>query len=547
MERLRIGDPEQIGPWQIVNRLGSGGMGIVYMGTNGTRAAAIKVVREFLLEDPASRTRLTREVETLLRVKSDFVAEIVGSDIDGNPAWIATNYVDGPSLKILVEKEGPLTEEKWIEFAKGFLSALSSVHAVGVVHRDIKPSNILLSKTGPKLIDFGISFVNDATSLTGTGMVAGTPAWLAPEQFLGREITTSVDNFAAGSTLMYAATGRTPWGAEDSSVGAVMHTILVEEPDLSALTDFQVEIITPLLIKDAVSRKTAAQMLKKLNDGPKSVNIRNKKDLKQQDSAEDESFLALARKKDLEEKKAKQDALEKEKEAARLAKEKEAVEAQKQLEREKSRLAKEQEREKSRQAKELEKLAKEREKAEKKSVNSAAKKAKQALRAEAKINSKASVDPSASKFAGKQRTIAIAVIGIAILAIGFVTLISPNSGSDQQPTEVVKAPVFTWSALISGESKAQTGKGTTFEVFVCDQNVINSSLTVKNISTRSTNAGPLKARVLKGDARCGNDFDTIVVSGKEAQEASSVNYFVSGKTSSGFDFRYDFSVTVLPD
>ena len=91
MERLRSGDPEQIGPWQIVNRLGSGGMGIVYMGPNGTRAAAIKVVREFLLEDPASRTRLTREVETLLRVKSDFVAEIVGSDIHGNPAWIATN------------------------------------------------------------------------------------------------------------------------------------------------------------------------------------------------------------------------------------------------------------------------------------------------------------------------------------------------------------------------------------------------------------------------------------------------------------------------
>ena len=130
MERLRSGDPEQIGPWQIVNRLGSGGMGVVYMGTNGTRAAAIKVVREFLLEDPASRTRLTREVETLLRVKSDFVAEIVGSDIDGNPAWIATNYVDGPSLKILVEKEGPLTEDKWIEFAKdGRITTFSKMKA----------------------------------------------------------------------------------------------------------------------------------------------------------------------------------------------------------------------------------------------------------------------------------------------------------------------------------------------------------------------------------------------------------------------------------
>jgi len=106
MERLRAGDPEQIGPWQIINRLGSGGMGIVYMGTNGTRAAAIKVVRDFLLEDPASRTRIAREVETLQRVKSEFVAEIVGSDVNGNPAWIATDYVDGPSLKTLVETIG---------------------------------------------------------------------------------------------------------------------------------------------------------------------------------------------------------------------------------------------------------------------------------------------------------------------------------------------------------------------------------------------------------------------------------------------------------
>jgi serine/threonine protein kinase len=546
MERLRSGDPEQIGPWQIVNRLGSGGMGVVYMGTNGTRAAAIKVVREFLLEDPASRTRLTREVETLLRVKSDFVAEIVGSDIDGNPAWIATNYVDGPSLKILVEKEGPLTEEKWIEFAKGFLSALSSVHAVGVVHRDIKPSNILLSKTGPKLIDFGISFVNDATSLTGTGMVAGTPAWLAPEQFLGREITTSVDNFAAGSTLMYAATGRTPWGADDSSVGAVMHTILVEEPDLSALSDFQAEIITPLLIKDVASRKTAAQMLKKLNDGPKSLSIRTKKDQKQQDSTEDDSFLALARKKDLEEKKAKQDAIQKEKEAARLAKEKEAEEAQKQLEREKSRLAKEQERERSRQAKEQEKLAKEREKAERKAANGAAKKAKQDLRAQAKTNSKAKGDYSAPKFSGKQRVIAAVVAGIAVLGISLITLISTNSGSKQEPVDVVKTPEFTWSALISGESKAQTGNGTTFEVFVCDQNVIVSSVEGKNISTRSPSAGPLSTKVIKGDKRCGKAFDTIVVSAQEPEAAGSVNYFVAGKTSSNFDFRYDFSVTVLP-
>jgi len=525
MERLRSGDPEQIGPWQIVNRLGSGGMGVVYMGTNGTRAAAIKVVREFLLEDPASRTRLTREVETLLRVKSDYVAEIVGSDIDGNPAWIATNYVDGPSLKILIEKEGPLSEEKWIDFARGFLSALSSVHSVGVVHRDIKPSNILLAKNGPKLIDFGISFVNDATSLTGTGMVAGTPAWLAPEQFLGREITTAVDNFAAGSTLMFAASGKTPWGAEDSSVGAVMHTILVEEPDLSALSEFQIEIITPLLIKDAQSRKTASQMLKKLNEGPKSVSLRGKKDTKSGDGDLQNSFLDKARKQDQDEKKAKQEAEIKKLNQERLANERaEAL------------LAKKREQEKARQAKEEERAAK-------KAVAVAEKKIKQESRSH--FDKRSAETPSRSK--GVKQKILVAIAAALLLSLGGYLFFS-GAGKQAEVTAPPQQskPTFTWSALISGESKAQTGNGTSFEIFVCDQSVIASSLEVMSISPRPATAGALKAKVLKGDVRCGRDFDTIIVSGKEAQQAGSVNYFVAGKTSAKFDFRYDFSVTVLP-
>ena len=528
MERLRSGDPEQIGPWQIVNRLGSGGMGIVYMGTNGTRAAAIKVVREFLLEDPASRTRLTREVETLLRVKSDFVAEIVGSDIDGNPAWIATNYVDGPSLKILIEKEGPLAEEKWIEFTRGFLSALSSVHAVGVVHRDIKPSNILLAKNGPKLIDFGISFVNDATSLTGTGMVAGTPAWLAPEQFLGREITTAVDNFAAGSTLMFAATGKTPWGADDSSVGAVMHTILVEEPDLSALTEFQIEIITPLLVKDVQSRKTASQMLKKLNDGPKSLGVRSKKDSKTPEREVENSFLDKARKQDLDQKKAKQEAEEKRINDEKLAKE-----------REETRIAKEREKELARQSKEQDKVAK-------KLASDAAKKQKAELRAAKKLETSASTPALNSKKLNLKLVAGFLVAGL-LLFVGY-SVLGNSENTNVAASEAVEAtPAYSWSALISGESKAQTGEGTTFEVFVCDQNVIASSLEVKSISARSTSAGPLSTKVIKGDQRCGKAFDTIIVSAKEPEGAGSVNYFVTGRTSSNFDFRYDFSVTVLPN
>ena len=258
MERLRAGDPEQIGPWQIVNRLGAGGMGIVYMGTNGTRAAAIKIVRDFLLEDPASRTRLAREVTSLKKVKSKYVAEIVGADIDASPAWIATNYVDGPSLKTLIENEGSLGELHWFELASELMSALAGVHAVGVIHRDVKPSNVLMSATGARLIDFGISFSSDATALTRTGMVAGTPTWFAPEQFQNTKITTAVDNFAAGSILYFAATGTSPWGNEDTSVANTMNQILNKDPDLKLLTENQRIIIGQLLDKNPKNRISAA-------------------------------------------------------------------------------------------------------------------------------------------------------------------------------------------------------------------------------------------------------------------------------------------------
>jgi serine/threonine protein kinase len=500
MERLRAGDPEQIGPWQIINRLGSGGMGIVYMGTNGTRAAAIKVVRDFLLEDPASRTRIAREVDTLLRVKSPYVAEIVGSDVNGNPAWIATDYVDGPSLKTLIEKEGPLPFDQWLEFAKGFLSAVAAVHSVSVVHRDIKPSNILISKAGPKLIDFGISFTNDATSLTGTGMVAGTPAWLAPEQFLGREITVAVDNFAAGSTLMYAATGKVPWGAEDSSVGAVMHTILVEEPDTSLLTEFQIEIITPLLVKDAASRKTASQILKKIGDGPRGTQKINTVSKKTTAPA-GESFLDKARKSDTEAKRKQAEDEEKRKQAEEAA----AV-------------------------REAERKRKEEEKAAKKAAKSAAK------------SDDKGTSPAVTKKPLNVKLIGGALAGVVLVAGAIFALTSGSKDPVAPPVETK----YQWTALIAGESKVQSGQSTTFLLYVCDQGVIAKSLKVSSISARPAGAGQIGVSVKRGDARCGKDFDTIFVKGTEASQSGSVNYFVSGTTESNYDFRYDFTVTIVP-
>jgi hypothetical protein len=250
-------------------------------------------------------------------------------------------------------------------------------------------------------------------------------------------------------------------------------------------------------------------MLKKLNDGPKKLTLGTKKEQRQQDAATQTSFLDKARKQDQDEKKAKQDAQKREEEAARIASQRAELEAAKTLEREKAKLAKE-----------SEKLAKKQQKAEK------------AVKVPSSSPKKKLFLPAAA---------AVLLVG----AIGFMTLQSQSDGGNQSAgnTEVVQK--YSWSALIAGESEAKTGDGTTFEVFVCDQYVLAPSLQIESLSPRPTDAGALRAKVLKGDARCGADFDTIVLTGTEAEQSGSVNYFVSGRTSSGFEFRYDFSVTII--
>jgi serine/threonine protein kinase len=428
MERLRAGDPEQIGPWQIVNRLGAGGMGIVYMGTNGTRAAAIKIVRDFLLEDPSSRTRLAREVTSLKKVKSKYVAEIVGADIDANPAWIATNYVDGPSLKTLIENEGPLSELQWFELATGLMSGLAGVHSVGVIHRDVKPSNVLMSATGPRLIDFGISFSSDATALTRTGMVAGTPTWFAPEQFQNTKITTAVDNFAAGSILFFAATGTSPWGKEDTSVANTMNQILNKDPDLNLLTENQRVIIGQLLDKNPKNR-ISAQDCAGLIEG-----IRESAGLTHNQNPQGISGLK------------------------------------------------------------------------------------------------------------KKIAIAAAVV-IALGAFAFTQI----SGNGESSTPVAApSPTVTpkpmWAVYIVGDPTPQTGTGKSFSFYLCDQAVIDTSLKLKELTNPPATPAPT-AKVISGDARCGSEFDTIVVTGPVNFNKGKRSYVLAGSTRAGFLIQYEFDIT----
>lgn len=432
MERLRPGDPEQIGPWQIVNRLGSGGMGIVYMGNNGTRAAAVKIVRDFLLEDPASRGRLGREVTSLKKVKSKFVAEIVGADVESSPAWIATNFVDGPSLKTLVENEGPLTGNKWFEFAHGLMSALDAVHEAGVIHRDVKPSNILMSATGPKLIDFGISFSSDATSLTRTGMVAGTPAWFAPEQFEGKKVTTAVDNFAAGSVLYFAATGKNPWGKEDTSVANTMHMILNKEAEMSGLTEPQREVISLLHKKSPKERSTANEILARI-------------ELLSQGSAN-----GLPTK-------------------------------------------------------------------------------KSALSLKSK--------------SGK----AIAAILVLLIAGGSFYTYQYKPFSEESSTTASPTPtpikVTEWSLQVVGDPEAKNGTGDLYSTFICDQGVVKDSLQIRELTNPPASEQPT-VKLFKGDARCGKDFDTILIEGKIDDSKKKRNYVLAGSTQTGFIIQYEYEIVL---
>jgi len=267
MQPLNPDDPKQIGPYTLIGRLGSGGMGVVFLATKESETVALKVVRASFLDDKSLRARFIREVELLRSIKTPAIAQIVDANVENNPAWLAVEFINGPDLKRRVDDKGPLSEENWFVLAEGLLTALDSIHKSKIIHRDIKPSNILDSEAGFKLIDFGIAQITDATSLTSTGLVAGSPAWLSPEQLHGTPLTFATDLFSAGSVLKFAATGISPWGDQTSTTTPVVfNRILNQEPDLSSLTDKQKLLVSQLLEKDPQKRITAQGALKLLKE-----------------------------------------------------------------------------------------------------------------------------------------------------------------------------------------------------------------------------------------------------------------------------------------
>lgn len=267
MDQLNPDDPRQVGPYVLVNRLGEGGMGVVYLGRSaGGRLVAVKVIRPDLAGDAEFRARFRDEVAAAQQVGGFYTAAVVDADADPRtgPPWLATAYVPGPSLAEAVRRRGPLPAQAHRLLAAGLAEALRAIHRSGMVHRDLKPGNVLLAGDGPRVIDFGIARAADRTRMTRGGIV-GTASFMAPEQAEGHEVTCACDMFAFGGVLAYAATARLPFG--DGPPLAVVYRIVHGEPDLDGIAESLRGLIASCLAKDMAKRPTAENILATIGFG----------------------------------------------------------------------------------------------------------------------------------------------------------------------------------------------------------------------------------------------------------------------------------------
>ena len=265
-ETLRRWDPERIGPYVVLGRLGSGSMGQVYLGRSAAgRLVAVKTIRVELAEEAGFRHRFAQEVAAARKVSGVFTAAVVEADPEADLPWLATAYVPAPSLARLVLACGPLpvTTVRWL--AAGCAEALQSIHGAGLVHRDLKPSNVLVAPDGPRVIDFGVARAAERMGRTTSRGVVGTPAYMAPEQARAtHEASVASDVYSLGATLLFAATGHPPYSG--ASVMDVLARLATEEPDLSGLPGELTELIAACMHRVPRQRPTSSAMLTQLGD-----------------------------------------------------------------------------------------------------------------------------------------------------------------------------------------------------------------------------------------------------------------------------------------
>lgn len=260
MQPLTATDPRRVGPYRLLYRLGEGGMGRVYLGRSpGGRTVALKVVHGTIAGDPGFRRRFAREVRADQSIRGAGTVPVLDADPEAAVPWLATAYVPGPALSDAVIGHGPLPQEALWRLLSGLAKALVGVHRAALVHRDVKPSNVLLSQSGPLLIDFGIARSADETALTGTGLVVGSPGYMSPEQAEGRTVGPAADVFSLGAVLAFAATGRGPFGG--GSVAELLYRLVHHEPDLDGVGGRLGELARQCLAKRPQDRPTVTELV----------------------------------------------------------------------------------------------------------------------------------------------------------------------------------------------------------------------------------------------------------------------------------------------
>ncbi|MEW2356323.1 PQQ-binding-like beta-propeller repeat protein [Spirillospora sp. NPDC029432] len=261
MEPLAESDPDAIGSYRLVARLGAGGMGRVYLARSlSGRLLALKTILSVRADDPRFRARFRREVEAAKAVSGLFTAPVVAADPDAEPPWLATAYVPGPSLSAAVRRHGPLPVEASLALAAGLAEALLAVHAAGLVHRDLKPSNVLLAADGPRVIDFGIVHTLEHSRITAG--IVGTPGYMSPEQAAdgdGEPLGPVSDVFSLGATLYFAATGRPPFGTGSPAV--VLYRVVHDTPDMGPVPPRLRDLVSRCMAKDPGERPSPREIL----------------------------------------------------------------------------------------------------------------------------------------------------------------------------------------------------------------------------------------------------------------------------------------------
>jgi serine/threonine protein kinase len=264
VQPLRRWDPERIGPYAIIGKLGAGAMGQVFLAhSTAGRLVAVKTIRIELAEEAGFRARFAREVAAASRVSGVFTAAVIEADADADLPWVATAYVPAPSLSRLVRKTGPLPVPAVRWLAAGCAEALQSIHGAGLLHRDVKPSNVLVAPDGPRVIDFGVARAAERVQLTTTRGAAGTPAYMAPEQARdATQASPASDVFSLGATLVFAATGHPPYRGE--AIMDILVRLATEPPDLTGVPAELMDLVAACLERVPRDRPTDAAILRQL-------------------------------------------------------------------------------------------------------------------------------------------------------------------------------------------------------------------------------------------------------------------------------------------